>query len=103
MAVYLNSTTATPLADSHFRLPENSVSGQHLSQHSQEAASERFTSSPMSRLTDITQNETAGDESRVDEELRQAVGHGLLECLITGFMNRGDSTTSTDSDQTGQL
>jgi hypothetical protein len=107
VADYLNSVTATRLADSHYGQPENRVSSQPLSQHSQEAASERLTSSLMSQLRNIAQTETAGDESHRDEELRQAVGRAVLESLITGYTttNGGaDSTPHRRSDQTdGQL
>jgi hypothetical protein len=82
VADYLNSIT-----DSQ---PENRVS------LSQEATSERLTSSLMSQLGDIAQNETAGDESHRDEELRQVVGRAVLESLITGF----SMTDDTRSDQT---
>lgn len=88
MADYLNSIIA---GDSHNGQPENTVSRQ-------EAASERLTSSLMSQLGDIAQNET----TRRDEELRQAVGRAVLESLITGYTmtNEGaDSTTQSD----GQL
>jgi hypothetical protein len=96
VADYLNSITATRLPESHYGQPENRVSRQ-------EAASERLTSSLVSQLGDISQNETAGDESRRDEELRQAVGRAVLESLITGYTmtNEGaDSTTRRRSDQT---
>lgn len=86
MADYLNSIT-----DSQ---PENRVS------LSQEATSERLTSSLMSQLGDIAQNETAGDESHRDEELRQVVGRAVLESLITGFSMTDDTTTRRRSDQT---
>lgn len=100
MAGYLNSIIDTPLADSQ---PENRVSSQLLTQQSQEATSERLTSSLMSQLRDIAQNETAGDEGHRDEELRQVVGRAVLESLITGFsMTDGgaDTTTNRHSDQT---
>jgi hypothetical protein len=102
VADYLNSLTAT-LADSHDGEPENRDSGQLLSQRSQEAASERLTSSLMGRLSDLAQNEPIGDESHRDEELRQVVGHVVLESLVTGYTiaNGGtNSTTHTHSDQT---
>lgn len=97
MADYLHYIAATPLADS-----ENRVSSQ---QQSQEATSERLTSSLMSELRDIARNETEGDESRRDEELRQAVGRAVLESLITGYtMTTGnggaDSTIHRRSDHT---
>lgn len=69
---------------------------------SQEAASERLTSSLMNQLSDLAQNEPTGDESHRDEELRQAVGH-VVESLVTGYtMTNGgsDSTTHTHSEQT---
>ena len=68
VADYLNSLTAT-LADSRDSEPENRDSSQ-LSQRSQEAASERLTSSLMSQLSDLAQNEPIGDESHRDEQLR---------------------------------
>ena len=54
----------------------------------------------MSQLGDIAQNETAGDESHRDEELRQVVGRAVLESLITGFSMTDDTTTRRRSDQT---
>ena len=102
VADYLNSLTAT-LTGSHDGEPENRDSSQLLSQRSQEAASERLTSSLMSHLSDLAQNEPVGDESHRDEELRQAVGQVVLESLVTGYtMASGgtDSTTHTHSDQT---
>lgn len=102
VADYLNSLTAT-LADSHDGEPENRDSSQLLSQLSQEAASERLTSSLISQLSDLAQNEPVGDESHRDEELRQVVGQVVLEGLVTGYTmaNGGtDSATHTHSDQT---
>jgi hypothetical protein len=102
VADYLNSLTAT-LADSSDGELENRSSSQLLSQRSQEAASESLTSSLMSQLSDIAQNEPMGDESHRDEQLRQAVGHVVLESLVTGYtMASGDanSTTHTHLDQT---
>jgi hypothetical protein len=98
VANFLNSLTAT-LSDSHDGEPE-SLDGRLLSQRSQESASERLTSSLMSQLSDLSQNEPIGDESQRDE---QAVGHVVLESLVTGYiMSNGgtDSTTHTHSDQT---
>ncbi len=85
VADYLNSLTATPLADSHDGQPEHRVSSQFLIERPQEAASQRLTSSLMSQLSDISQNEAIRDESHRNEELRQAVGHAELESLITGY------------------
>lgn len=102
VADFLNPLTAT-LANSHDGEPGNCDSSQLLSQRSQEAASERLTSSLMSQLSDVAQNEPIGDESHRDEELRQAVGHVVLESLVTGYTmaDRGtNSTTHTHSDQT---
>jgi hypothetical protein len=102
VADYLNSLTAT-LADSSDGELENRSSSQLLSQRSQEAASESLTSSLMSQLSDLAQNEPMGDESHRDEQLRQAVGHVVLESLVTGYtMASGDanSTTHTHLDQT---
>lgn len=104
MAGYLNSIIDTPLADSGSQ-PEDRVASQLLTQQPQdsEATSERLTSSLMSQLRDIAQNETAGDESHRDEELRQVVGRAVMESLIAGFtMTDGgaDTTTSKRSDQT---
>jgi hypothetical protein len=102
VADYLNSLTAT-LTDSHDGEAEDRDSSQLLSQRSQEAASERLTSSLMSQLSDLAQNEPIGDESHRDEELRQTVSHVVLESLVTGYTmaNRGtDSTTHTHSDET---
>ncbi len=100
VADFLNSLTAT-LTDSHDGEPENRDSSQL--QRSQEAASERLTSSLMSQLSDLAQNEPIGDESHRDEELRQAVSHVVLESLVTGYtMTNGgtNSTTHAHSDQT---
>ncbi len=98
---YLNSVTAMPLADSHDGEPENRVSNQLLSQRSQEATSEHLTSSLMSQLSDISQNETIGNESHRDEEVRQAVSRAVLESLVTGYtMTTGDPPTHTHSDKT---
>jgi len=92
VAAYLNSVTT----GSQSGQPENRVSSQPPSQHSQEAASERLTSSLMSQLRDIAQNEMAGDESHRDEELRQAVGRVVLEGMITGYgMVNGDDNVET--------
>ena len=102
VADYLNSLTAT-VTGSHDGETENRDSSQLLSQRSQEAASERLTSSLMSQLSDLAQNEPVGDESHRDEGLRQAVGRVVLESLVTGYTtaNGGtDSTTHTHSDQT---
>lgn len=107
VADFLNSLTAT--LTSHDGEPENRDSNQLHSQRSlaSEAASERLTSSLMSQLSDLAQNEPIGDESRRDEELRQAVGNVVLESLVTGYtmVNGGtdsESTTHTHthSDQT---
>jgi uncharacterized protein len=103
VADFLNSLTAT-LTDSHDGEPESRDSSQQISQRSQEAASERLTSSLMSQLSDLAQNEPIGDESHRDEELRQTVTHVVLESLVTGYtMTNGgtDSTTHPNSDQTG--
>jgi len=94
VAGYLNSLTAT-LADSHDGEPENRESSQLLSQRSQEAASERLTSSLMSQLSDLAQNEPVGNESRRDEVLRQAVGDVVLESLVTGYTMASGGTNST--------
>jgi len=102
VAGYLNSIIDTPLADSDSQ-PEDRVSSQLLIQQSQEATSERLTSSLMSQLRDIAQNEAGGDESHRDEELRQVVGRAVMESLIAGFtMTDGgaDTTTSWRLDQT---
>jgi hypothetical protein len=95
VADFLKSLTDT-LTDSHDVEPEN------RDLPSQEAASERLTCSLMSQLSDLARNEPAiGDESRRDEELRQAVGHVVLESLVTGYtMTKGgtDSTRQKESD-----
>lgn len=103
VADFLNSLTAATLTDSHDGGPENRDSSRLLSQRSQEAASERLSSSLMSQISDLAQNEPIGDEGRRDEELRQAVGRVVLESLVTGYtMGTGgtNSTTHTDLDQT---
>jgi uncharacterized protein len=81
------------LTGPHDGEPENRDSSQLLSEGSQEAASEHLTSSLMSQISDLAQNEPIEDE-----QLRQAVGHVVLESLVTGYsmVNGG-----TDSDQTG--
>ena len=102
MAGYLNSIIDTPLVNSDSR-PENRVSSQLLIQQSQEATSERLTSSLMTQLRDIAQNEAGGYESHRDEELRQVVGRAVMESLIAGFtMTDGgaDTTTNRRLDQT---
>jgi uncharacterized protein len=103
VADFLNSLTAT-LTNSLDGEPENRDSSQQLSQGSQEAASERLTSSLMNQLGDLAQNEPIGDESRGDEELRQVVGHAVLESLVPGYtltnIGGANSTTHTHSDQT---
>lgn len=101
VANFLNSLTAT-LSDSHGSEPENR-DNRLLSQRSQELASERLTSSLMSQLSHLAQNEPIGDGSQRDEQLRQAVGYVVLESLVAGYtMSNGgsDSTMHTHSDQT---
>lgn len=62
------------------------------SQHSQEAASERLTSSLMNQLRDIAQNgEEVGNGSHGEEELRRVVRDAVLEGMTTGYsMANGD-------------
>ncbi|KAI0288003.1 ankyrin repeat-containing domain protein [Russula brevipes] len=82
---------------------QDRVFNQSPSQHSQEAASERLTSSLMNRLRVIAENESAGDdESHRDEELRQAVCHTVLQGMATGYtMANGDDLETPDRDQNG--
>ncbi|KAI0250262.1 ankyrin repeat-containing domain protein [Lactifluus subvellereus] len=97
VAAYLNSVTAARVADSRHELHENRVSSQvtQPSQHSQEAISERLTSSLISQLNDIAQREEAGDE----EELRQAVSRAVVESMVTGYtMANGDDVETRDRD-----
>jgi len=97
VAAFLNSITSAPLASSQSGQPENHVSGQPPSQHSQEVASERLTSSLMSQLGNIAQNEMAGDEGHRDEELRQAVTRAVLEGMVTGYgMATGEDSETFD-------
>lgn len=100
VADYLKSLTV--LVDSHDSEPENREStGSRLlsQQRSQDAASERLTSSLMSQLSDLAQNEPIRDESHREEELRQVVSQVVLESLVTGYtMTNGD--TNKHSDQT---
>ncbi|KAI0001495.1 ankyrin [Russula compacta] len=100
VTAYLNSITANPLADSQRIQPENRVSRQPPSQHSQEVASERLTSSLMNELRDIAQNEMTEDESRREEGLRQAVSRAVLEGMITGYTmaNVDDDTEAPERD-----
>jgi len=97
----LNSITATPL-DSQRGQAEDRISTQPLSQHSQEVASERLTSSLLSRLTDIAQNDGAADESHRDGELVQAVSRAVLDGLATGYtMAHEDDVTLDQNLQNG--
>jgi len=91
VADYLNSLTT----DSH----DGEAASQLLSQRRiQETASEHLTCSLMSQLSDLAQNEPIGDESRRDDELRQAVGHVVLESLVTGYtIANGDTNSTTDA------
>jgi hypothetical protein len=68
------------------------------SQHSQEAASERLTSSFMNQLRDIAQNgEEVGDGSRGEEVLRRVVRDAVLEGMATGYsMANGDDNVGMD-------
>jgi len=98
VAAYLNSITATSL-DSQRGQPEGRISIQPPSQHSQEAVSERLTSSLISQLTDLAQNDAAGDENHRDEELVQAVSRAVLDGLATGYtMAHEDNTETVDQD-----
>jgi len=98
VAAYLNSITATSL-DSQRGQPEDRISTQPPSQHSQEAASERLTSSLMSRLTVIAQNDRAEDGSHRDEELVQAVSRAVLDGLATGYtMTHEEDMETLDED-----
>ena len=63
------------------------------SQHSQEVASERLTSSLMNQLRDMVQKgEEIGDGSQGEEELRRVVRGAVLEGMVTGYSmaNNGD-------------
>lgn len=102
MAAYLNSITADRVADSRHELLENRVSSQATqpSHHSQEAVSERLTSSLISQLNDIAQREDeARDETHREEELRQAVSRAVVESIVTGYtMANGDDVETRDRD-----
>jgi len=102
VAAYLNSIAAARVGDSRHELHENRVSSQATqpSQHSQEAVSERLTSSLISQLNDIAQREEeAGDETHREEELRQAVSRAVVESIVTGYtMADGDDVETRARD-----
>jgi len=95
VAAYLNSIVTTPLAGSQSGQAQNRISSQPPSQHSQEVASERLTSSLMSQLSDIAQNEMTGDESHIDEELRQAVSRVVWDGMVTGYGMANEDDVAT--------
>jgi hypothetical protein len=84
-----------PLDGSQSGQPQNRISSQPPSQHSQEVASERLTSSLMNHLSDIAQNEMTGDESHTDEELRQAVTRAVLDGIVTGYGMANENELAT--------
>jgi hypothetical protein len=84
-----------PLDGSQSGQPPNRISSQPPSQHSQEVASERLTSSLMNHLSDIAQNEMTGDESHTDEELRQAVTRAVLDGIVTGYGMANETDVAT--------
>jgi len=93
VATYLDSLTASPAADTPEKCEINISNPMvQLSQHSQEAVSERLTSSLMNQLGDIAQKgEEVGDGSRGEEELRRVVRGAVLEGMVTGYsMANGD-------------
>lgn len=94
MATYLDSLTASLDTDTPDKKCEHDISNPMAqpSQHSQEAASERLTSSLMNQLRDIAQNgEEVGDDSHGEEELRRVVRDAVLEGMATGYsMANGD-------------
>lgn len=94
MATYLDSLTASLDTDSPDKKCEHDISNRMVqpSQHSQEAASERLTSSLMNQLRDIAQNgEEVGNGSHGEEELRRVVRDAVLEGMTTGYsMANGD-------------
>ena len=90
MATYLDSLTASLATDTP--APDN-MSNVQLSQHSQEAASERLASSLMNQLRDIAQKgEEVGDGSHGEAELRRVVRGAVLEGMVIGYSmaNNGD-------------
>jgi len=90
VATYLNSLTASIATDTPDNISNPMV---RPSQHSQEAASERLTSSLMDQLRDIVQRgEELGDSSHGEEELRRVVRGAVLEGMVTGYSmaNNGD-------------
>ena len=91
MATYLDSLTASDPPDEK---REHDISNPMVqpSQHSQEAASERLTSSLMNQLRDLVQSgDEVGDGSRGEEELRRVVHDAVLEGVVTGYsMTNGD-------------
>jgi len=89
VATFLDSLTASLATDA----PDISNPMVQPSQHSQEAASERLTSSLMTQLSDIVQRgEEVGDGSHGEEELRRVVRGAVLEGVVTGYSmtNNGD-------------
>lgn len=91
VAAHLDSLTASLAADAPDERYGNNTRVQ-VSQHSQEAASERLTYSLMNQLRDIVQNgEEVGDGSHGEEELRRVVRGAVLEGVVTGYsMANGD-------------
>ncbi|KAI0303816.1 ankyrin repeat-containing domain protein [Multifurca ochricompacta] len=88
VAAYLNSVTTSRATESRGRQHDDLTSDWVVqpSQHSQEAASEYLTSSLMSQLGDIARREDeVGDETHIEEELRQAVSRTVLEAWSLGI------------------
>lgn len=88
MATYLDTLTASLDTDAPDKKCEHDTSNPMVepSQHSQEAASERLTSSLMNQLRDIAQNgEEVGNGSHGEEELRRVVRDAVLEGMATGY------------------
>ena len=100
MATYLESLTSLD-TDTPDEKREQNISNPMVqpSQHSQEAASERLTSSLMNQLKDIVQyREEVGDGSHGEEVLRRVVRDAVLEGMATGYsMANGDDDAGMGS------
>jgi hypothetical protein len=101
VATYLDSLTASLDTNTPDEEREKNISNPMLqpSQHSQEAASERLTSSLMNQLKDVVQHrEEVGDGSHGEEELRRVVRDAVLEGMVTGYsMAHGDDDVGMGS------
>ncbi|KAI9440043.1 ankyrin [Lactarius indigo] len=104
VAAYLDTLTTSLATDTPGEKCENNPRVQ-LSQHSQEAASERLTSSLMNQLRDIAQKgEEIADGSHGEEELGRVVRGAVLEGMVTGYSmanDDGDSGMREESSRNG--